>query len=461
MTSDRAAEASVTWQKQLAKLHTHDGLRREDLYAYLGEDLRALWGITPDMKQDADEVYKAALVGLNKLIDGFPFPQGKDKPEIVRRALLVVYNASDLNPKLATMNYDGRRRWLDKQAPEHLQVSDAATRRYIGMGIKTFIASVARQLAEQPDRPQPPPAPELKPDPEPQKHKKRAVILSAIAVAVMAGAVGIALVTNAMQGDAKTSEGSTQPTKGPTASTVSENAFAAGSALRLTAVSLAEDGEQLDVAFPSTVAAARFTPELYKSMDNDQQFFTQEVQAGAYPLGGVKVGFQVENKGKPQATIFSIRPVNRKRSAPLTGAAIRMPRGSNPTDRMTFSMDAPNPTAKVFDKTKAGFAGTEDFFDAGSIPVVNGKTEALSLLFEADQAAYTFDIAIDYTVNGTKYTQTLTNNGQPFRVTASLCTSTLAKSKHMQYGKVLTNGLDATGLSYTLVPSSQSAMCAG
>lgn len=447
---DNPARPAATWRQALSALHRGAGLRRQNLYAYLGEELRALWCITPDMELNDDEVYAAVVVALDSLIEEFPFPDGKHSQEAVRRALHVSYNASDLDKHLISMDYGRRRDWLDKRAPKDLQIPDSTTRAYLSTAIETFMASVEQQLTEQPDKPQSPPVPN---DVPATKHKTRKFAVMGAAVVVLAIG-GLLLAESLWRHDA----GSNRSTSAPTEAR-EKSKYPLGTALQLTTVKLADGIGSWSAAFPNESSAAAFTPAAYRLQGNGEAFFARELRAGAYGLRGVAVNVEVRDVGKQPVTISNVRVIDRTVSAPLVGEAVSIPSEGAPTDRMAFSLDAATPIAKVFDRTAAGYLGKDNYFDAESIPLdPGGKSETLALTFAADRAAYTFNIAIDYTLDGKQYTQIVTNGGQPFRATASLCSSALA-SKHLHYGKVLSQILDTGGLSYTLTMQNPGLFC--
>lgn len=64
------------------------------------------------------------------------------------------------------------------------------------------------------------------------------------------------------------------------------------------------------------------------------------------------------------------------------------------------------------------------FFRAHGVAVAaNDRSTPLDIVFNADNASYDFAIAFDYTFQNDdrKYTQTLLNGDQPWRVTGSAC----------------------------------------
>jgi hypothetical protein len=116
--------------------------------------------------------------------------------------------------------------------------------------------------------------------------------------------------------------------------------------------------------------------------------------------------------------------------------------------------------AKTFDIGASDLRGQANYFDATAIPMnPSDPTQTLVMVFSAESAAYSFDIAIDYTIGSKKYTQLVSNGGQPFRAAASLCNSPLA-ARHLSYSSALVRGLASSG-SYTLTPTTTASFCNG
>jgi hypothetical protein len=238
--------------------------------------------------------------------------------------------------------------------------------------------------------------------------------------------------------------------------------FTPGTALQLTTVKLTDSGGGWSAVFPNTAAqtAARFTPQAYDALKDDGKFFAEELQAGAYAFGGVSVSVQVNDVSKQPFTIFNVRVTGKRAQAVPTGALRALPSQGNPTDQMAFLLDASTPVAKTFDIGASDLRGQANYFDATAIPMnPSDPTQTLVMVFSAESAAYSFDIAIDYTIGSKKYTQLVSNGGQPFRAAASLCNSPLA-ARHLSYSSALVRGLASSG-SYTLTPTTTASFCNG
>src|SRR3954470_17602139 len=60
------------WEKSFKNLCRSDGAWREDLYEYLGEDLRSIWGIAPDIAGDLRKVNGKVAVAIDGLLVDLP-----------------------------------------------------------------------------------------------------------------------------------------------------------------------------------------------------------------------------------------------------------------------------------------------------------------------------------------------------------------------------------------------------
>ena len=301
------------------------------------------------------------------------------------------------------------------------------------------------------------------PEPSKSRRKLRLAILGA-AVALVAGSVTSILLSGSHKASgsphAVSSGSSSQVTASVAAS--DPDGFSPGTALQLTTVKLTDSGGGWSAVFPSTAeqTAARFTPQAYDALKDDGKFFAEELQAGAYVFGGVSVSVQVNDVSKQPFTIFNVRVTGKQAQAAPTGALRALPSQGNPTDQMAFLLDASTPVAKTFDIGASDLRSQANYFDATAIPMSpSDRTQTLVMVFSAESAAYSFDIAIDYTIGAKKYTQLVSNGGQPFRAAASLCNSQLA-ARHLSYSSALVRGLASSG-SYTLTPTTTASFCNG
>lgn len=310
------------------------------------------------------------------------------------------------------------------------------------------IAPVAVEAAE----PSTPPSP---------ASGKRVPVIAAVAALALVG-VGIGVWQAAdkpghptARSTAKPSSGS-QPTSSASVSNASSEKFTPGTALQLTNSKLTDGVSGWSAVFPSHSAAAPFNPQSYAKLGDDIAFYTKELKAGAYGFRGFGVNVTANNVGSASVTISNVRVIDRKVSAPLAGDINVLPTQGEPTDQIAFNLDAATPVGKEYDRTTKDHLGKTDYFSGKTIVLTpHGKTETLALSFWTTRAAYSFNVAIDYTMDGKQYTQVVTNDGQPFRATASLCDA----PEHGHYESILSRQPDASGLSYVLATLSPGKFC--
>lgn len=131
-------------------------------------------------------------------------------------------------------------------------------------------------------------------------------------------------------------------------------------------------------------------------------------------------------KGGGVADVIRVRPVSIKHEDIPVGAAFLLPSQGGPDGvrRMTFDMDSSSPIPRH----PAGAEGPEGqpFFQTSRI-VIDGddaKGEAVSADFNTVKGAYSFQVAIEYQLEGQRYRQLVPDvDGKPktFRIAADLC----------------------------------------
>jgi hypothetical protein len=215
----------------------------------------------------------------------------------------------------------------------------------------------------------------------------------------------------------------------------SESAPAYGSALKFKIQYVGAMAGPMDVAFPASKKdqIAWFNALLGPSgtpvpKDAFPAGMMTEMRYGGYALSGMAITIQVENTSLRPLSISAIRVTQLRKSRIATGAVFDLPSGAGNGYHMLLELDWPDPTPRVFTSpTDLGDEGppTEmPFFRSHGVPIAaNGRSAPLDIVFDADNAAYDFAVAFDYTFQNDdrKYTQTLLNGNQPWRVTGSAC----------------------------------------
>lgn len=182
-------------------------------------------------------------------------------------------------------------------------------------------------------------------------------------------------------------------------------------------------------------------------LDTDNLLF-DEMEAGGYSHGGVRVHLTVEGNTDREVTINNIRPVNLKREPAVTGEVIVGPtQGTGPSpERMGFILDRVNPNARTVGED--GSYGPA-FFDTYYIGLPNRKKQTLILEFLAQASAFSFNIEVDYDVNGKKFHQLLQKDNRPLqlRTSASLCPSR-QPNKVPEEDRRFLNGAQYSGVTF-------------
>ncbi|MEU6383339.1 hypothetical protein ABZ847_07215 [Streptomyces bauhiniae] len=154
----------------------------------------------------------------------------------------------------------------------------------------------------------------------------------------------------------------------------------------------------------------------------DARVFEDALADGAFALGGITMAVEVNAAERHVVVITDVRPISVRKPV-ASGALFYLGTQGNTPRGVSFRLDDVKPVAKAWDPV-SGKLGA-DFFRVQRIalpPAGNGET--LIMNFRASAAAYEFNVAFDYTVDGHQYTQYLTTeNGKPrvFRATAPRC----------------------------------------
>jgi hypothetical protein len=148
---------------------------------------------------------------------------------------------------------------------------------------------------------------------------------------------------------------------------------------------------------------------------------TDAMQQGAYAVGGILLIVDLESHVNDKITVYNIKPVVVTRKPALDGPLIAISAEGESGDEMQFDLDSPSPTAMRVDQdVEEKLDGP--FFRSHTIILGHGQKDTLIMTFLASSASYQFRLAVSFEVGGKRYTQTLDQNGQPFRVTPDLCT---------------------------------------
>lgn len=155
----------------------------------------------------------------------------------------------------------------------------------------------------------------------------------------------------------------------------------------------------------------------------------EQLAQSGYALNGANVVLGVESAADSRVVITSIHPVIVEKVPPVTGAVIHIgSQGDNRARLMDFLLDLPvQPPMEILENGQAG----GPFFQGQQIVLQNrGETQTVSARFRAERAAFSFDIEIEYEVDGEIYRQLVPRrDGRPFRASAGLCPTANVNAK--------------------------------
>lgn len=176
-----------------------------------------------------------------------------------------------------------------------------------------------------------------------------------------------------------------------------------------------------------------------------------EMAEGAYVLGGATVNVELKNPSQKTVVIHDIRVTELKREPAVTGVLFFVQPQGGDRRQIGFNLDSPAPEAKVIDQRDSSLG--KPFFTEEGMELVPQKTELLTMRLSATEAAYSFQIAVDYNDGQNRSLILGGPRGEPYkmRVTAALCKNPRAlteKEKEFlsgSYGTIYHPVMDSTG----------------
>jgi hypothetical protein len=193
-----------------------------------------------------------------------------------------------------------------------------------------------------------------------------------------------------------------------------------GTALTVSVVHQSGPSGDLNFAVPAS-AMNRYPELLTESLNFDG--LDRAYDAGdAFSYGGGLIGLSVQNNTTGQVIITDVRPVNTRTVCLPSGLLVLYGSEGGDYIDIIFNLDAARPVAH--EQTPTGEILTDPYFARHTIPIAPRDSAAIQMTLDAAKRAYTFDIDIDYLVNGKKYTQVVRPKNGSFKVTASACPDT-------------------------------------
>jgi hypothetical protein len=176
---------------------------------------------------------------------------------------------------------------------------------------------------------------------------------------------------------------------------------------------------------------------------------------GAFSYDGAVLKLSLYNRRSNRLTIHDIRVVNKRVVCPPDGLLSLEGNEGGDFVNIAFSLDAAAPIAH--EKNESGEVSPQPYFNANVIEVNPADQVTVEMDMSMVKFAYEFELAIDYTVGGSKHTQLVRRPHGPFRVTTSLCPSPglrarlsqsdVVRLKAQHYGlvRLRTGEVDAAG----------------
>ena len=438
---------------ELKKLTLNLGVKCTSYRGALGSHLRAAWGIEPTM--DHAVMQDKVITELERMLTTLPEAR-------TRLYLQVGFNlpSSPIAKFTAGMNYTNRTDWLNdhtgllssqrdkalKSAIDHA-TSGKTMRSYIENAIREHLVPlVGQRLAER--------EAEAKASGTAFSSPKSRPLIGCQSISLAFGAFALAFGSFVVYDNLH----HTTPTPSPSSSTAIASADPVNLSIEVNNMTDAKGGSA--AVFPSATAAGAapyFKLNSVNVADPSPTMLQQEDVAGGYLLGGLDLNINFDTTSQDEITIYNIRPVNVKSQGIVSGALLYNPPpggSDNTVLPMYYDMDVANRVARSYN-IKTATEGAP-FFATQSIGVTSTGPQPVALYFAASQGAYTFDLAVDYELDGKKYSQTFDIGGKPFAITGDLChgssaASTQSKSSPQLYQ--LARYVGASGAVHTADPA--------
>lgn len=195
---------------------------------------------------------------------------------------------------------------------------------------------------------------------------------------------------------------------------------------------LQSTGSSWSVVFPAdrSESARTFVNQVDQTSIADHgQFLKDELGAGAYLYGGMILRVEFKPLGPHEVVIREIRPNIRERTSIPVDTAIIIPnQGGDPVPAY-FVLDDVRPTARMGDYAVDN-SGQPLLFDVKRFAIRPEDPQQFVLSFYARYAAFSFDIIVDYEVDGVKCSRTINRDGQLYKVTPGACPDTFEEDKN-------------------------------
>jgi hypothetical protein len=415
---------------RLISLTNFEGLRRPDLADGLGSGLRTLCDISPhdtpsDVLRKTSDKFEQAIKELPGV--------GKSTAEEVRILAEVAYNIARY-PESRKATLEDRRKWLaDHEDRENwkgkpglkpnvaYQTGRTKLSKHVIPQLERIL--LANWQTRFPEEPFPvdqllPKDPELPDPPSPNRSHflKRPVALVCIVVIVTTGIISAALLNSG---------------------TAHADCGASAKALEIKQPYGIRDAHSgWSVAYPAdrSDSARQSLARLDQTKtypENRDQFLSEQLDAGAYLYGGMKLYLEFVGLDEREVIVRDIRPIIHERPKIPVEAAILAPTQGGGVTQAYFALDDVRPAARIGNASDKRNGESPLLFDVKRFGVSRGREpEGFTLEFAARYSAFIFDVAVDYEVDGVTCTRIINRNGRPFQVAAVACPELFVADKN-------------------------------
>jgi len=431
--------------KELNRLTTGRSVEDKRLYRLLGPNLRRAWGVNARMSdaevkqivaQEAssllstirgDEDERIMRVYFNMVIDAPPKPADKKK-----------------TPYSTQLTQRGRLHHFDKMYPSgHSLFIAQATANRVRREVFEQFEEIIKERLERPGSNELPPPP---PPPPWWRSRKALIYVGAFVLVVALGSI-VSFATLPNRGAQLSGGAADSPSAAhaatQTANQHPNNGFPVG-------ISTVESG-------PSDMSSSYVFKSKLQPSPADLAALNQasgggpayekwfDSRGGAFPQGAT---IQFTLTGNAQSTaLINDMTISKTCSAPYTGTYFdNPPEGQPDAVGIKFDLDQPNPIAMVFEPHDMTL--TEPYFSQHAISLKPGELQSVYIVATTTKSYCSFTIQFTATTSAGTTTETISDNGKPFQVSAQLPNSSY---QAMYVGGVGLYGLPGNPTGWTAV----------
>ncbi|MCG8914907.1 hypothetical protein L6E12_03770 [Actinokineospora sp. PR83] len=168
-------------------------------------------------------------------------------------------------------------------------------------------------------------------------------------------------------------------------------------------------------------AEEKFQFEDPASPSERQTLFSRQMEAGGYAYGGLVLTLNFARTDR-DVTIKSVEAIHAIPGKPTTDVLFYNPNLEGLATQLGVRLDQPRAEAVIYD-AKTGSYG-DPYFAEHPLILRQGEPQSIAVHFRAPLSSYTFNIAVQYEIDGQPYTREIRDssaNVTIFRATGNLC----------------------------------------